>query len=147
MRYPSNKSRSMYCTCACKLVHCSEATYCICTTLHLMYMRNSQMYICRSCQTVDNSTLNLYGFVLAVGSFFLCFASSQTYHRADSTMLISSTRISCNRASCLNRGWLVSILVGLSITAVDTYIVPLYGVWPYVSHAFRQSADGSGISS
>ena len=48
----------------------------------------------------------------------------------------------------LNRGWLVSILVGLSITAVDTYVVQ-YGVWAYAyaTHAFRQSADGSGISS
>ena len=46
----------------------------------------------------------------------------------------------------LNRGWLVSILVGLSITAVDTYVVQ-YGVWVYATHAFRQSADSSGISS
>ena len=45
-----------------------------------------------------------------------------------------------------NREWLVSILVGLSITAADTYVVH-YGVWPYVTHAFRQSADSSDISS
>ena len=35
----------------------------------------------------------------------------------------------------MNRGWLVSILVGLSITAVDTYVVQ-YGVWVYATHAF-----------
>ena len=40
----------------------------------------------------------------------------------------------------LNRGWLVSILVGPSITAVDTNVVQ-YGVWVYATHAFRQSAD------
>ena len=34
----------------------------------------------------------------------------------------------------------------MSITAVDTYVVH-YGVcvWPYVTHAFRQSADSSGL--
>ena len=36
--------------------------------------------------------------------------------------------------------------MSISITAVDTYVVH-YGVcaWPYVTHAFRQSADSSGL--
>ena len=57
-------------------------------------------------------------------------------------MLISFTRSSLViELPDLNRGWLVSILVGLSITAVDTYVVQYGVLWPYVTHAFRQSAD------
>ena len=36
--------------------------------------------------------------------------------------------------------WRGELVVGLSITADDTYVVQ-YGVWVYATHAFRQSAD------
>ena len=54
----------------------------------------------------------------------------QTYRWADLAMLIS-TRIQSFVIEFLlarNGGWVVSILVGLSITAVDMYVVQ-YGVW------------------
>ena len=51
-----------------------------------------------------------------------------------------------SRSFCASRLSIHTILVGLSITAVDTYVVQ-YGVWVYATHAFRQSADSSGISS
>ena len=41
-------------------------------------------------------------------------------------------------------GYIVSILVGLSSTAVVRSTVRFYA-WPYVTHAFKQSADSSGL--
>ena len=43
---------------------------------------------------------------------------------------------------------IVSILVGLSTVSqllIRTLYSTVYGLWPYVIHAFRQSADSSGL--
>ena len=75
--------------------------------------------------------------------------SPPTYRRGDLAVLTSIyTHQACNKASWLkSRVAIVSILVGLSITVVDmrTAYVIQCGVWPYVTHAFRQSADSTGL--
>ena len=123
--------------CGCRIAHG-------CTHLISSWNTVRSRCRCRACRTVGNSTLNLMASCwllvsfscawhlhrLIIGPIWLCW-----FHSHSSLVI---------ELPDLNRGWLVSILVGLSITAVDTYVVQ-YGVWPYVTHAFRQSADSSGL--
>merc|ERR1719198_1841684 len=82
---------------------CTRMSHCPWMYTPNQQLKNNQTR-CRAWRTVGNFDIELIWLrasELVAGCWlvFLCLASSQTYHWADLTVLISFTLITCNRAS------------------------------------------------